>query len=417
MGKPILISGSLAALLAATSLVPAHAEELELWVRSSSGPVLELLADLYNESHDDTVTVIQVVAEQMVPRLGASIAAGAAPDGAVLDLIYVPTFAATGNLQEITDFVQGLPYADALSPSHINLATYEGSIYGVPALPDASIVAYNADLFAQAGIDPETALSSLEGIAEAAAAISTLGDDIYGFFFVGSSGSWLVYDFTPHVWAAGDDILSADGRTATVDTPGMRETLALYNQMWEAGDIHPTSRAGVGNDAVAAFASGNVGVLMTGSYIVNLMTSQYPDIEFGVAPIPGPQGGVSSFAGGDVLTLINGISPEKLAVAESFIEFYMQPDQQVLITQESGMPPRTDLADEAYAQFDPRNLVAYEILAEAKTPYTFASDELFVAPTGPWVNLLHTAIFDGDIEGAIARAQEEFTQILERTNP
>ena len=81
------------------------------------------------------------------------------------------------------------------------------------------------------------------------------------------------------------------------------------------------------------------------------------------------------------------------------------------------MPPRTDVADEAYAQFDPRNLIAYNILAKAKTPYTFASDELFVSRTGPWLNLLNRAIFDGDIDGAITAGQAEFTKILERTNP
>ncbi|MGO8601380.1 hypothetical protein ACDA55_37900, partial [Rhizobium ruizarguesonis] len=46
----------------------------------------------------------------------------------------------------------------------------------------------------------------------------------------------------------------------------------------------------------------------------------------------------------------------------------------------------TDLAAEAYAKFDPRNLVAYYILAKARTPYTFSSDELFVIRTGPFLN-------------------------------
>ncbi|MDB5586449.1 MAG: putative substrate-binding component of transporter [Devosia sp.] len=397
--------------------MPVQAEDLNLWVRTSSAGVLEKLADLYNASHDDKVVITGITAEQMVPKLGASIAAGAAPDGAVLDLIYLPTFAATDSLEDLTDFIDGLPYAAALSPSHIRLATFDGKKYGVPALPDASIIAYNKDLFAKAGLDPEKAPASLAEIAEDAKKITALGNDTYGLFFVASSGSWLVYDFTPHIWAAGADILSEDGRTATIDTPAMRATLAAYNDMWKAGAIHPTSRSGVGNDAVAAFASGKVGVLMTGSYIVNLMTSQYPDVNFGVAAIPGPDGGASSFAGGDTLSLMKGISPEKKAVAESFIDFYMQPEQQVLITKESGMPPRTDLAKEAYGAFDPRNLVAYDILASAKTPYTYASDELFVARTGPWVNLLQSAIFDGKIDEAIAKAQADFTRILDRTNP
>lgn len=406
--------------IAATGLMamsPARAEELNLWVRTSSASVLEKLADLYNAGHDDKVVVTPITAEQMVPKLGTSIAAGAAPDGAVLDLIYLPTFAATDSLEDMTDFIKSLPYADALSPSHIRLATYGGKVYGVPALPDASIIAYNKDLFTAAGLDPEKAPASLAEIAEDAKKVTALGNDTYGLFFVASSGSWLVYDFTPHIWAGEADVLSEDGRAATIDTPAMRATLAAYHDMWTAGSIHPTSRSGAGNDAVAAFASGKVGILMTGSYIVNLLTSQYPDVNFGVAPIPGPEGGASSFAGGDALTLMKGITAEKKAVAESFIDFYMQPEQQVLITAESGMPPRTDLADEAYADFDPRNLIAYDILASARTPYTFASDELFVARTGPWVNLLQTAIFDGDIDGAISAAQEGFTKILERTNP
>lgn len=207
------------------------------------------------------------------------------------------------------------------------------------------------------------------------------------------------------------------GRQATLDTPALRDTVAAYRDMWSSGAIHPTSRSGNGNNAVEAFASGKVGVLMTGSYIVNLLTGRYPDVKFDVAPIPGPKGGQSSFAGGDTLALIKGVGEEKKKVLFDFVDFYMQPEQQVFITRESGMPSRTDLADAAYGQFDGRNLVAYDILARARTPYTFASDELFVSRTGPFVNLIQGAVFGDDVDGAIARAQDEFTKILDRTNP
>jgi multiple sugar transport system substrate-binding protein len=407
----------LAALSLAASTSIASAEEISLWVRTSSAAVLQGLADQYNAAHDDKVIVTPITAEQMVPKLGAAIAGGAPPDGAVLDLIYLPTFAANESLEDITDFVKGLPYADALSPSHIRLATYEDKIYGVPALPDASIIAYNTDLFEKAGLDPKKAPATLEEVAESAKKIHALGNDTYGFYFVANSGSWLIYDFLPHLWAANADILSEDGREATVDTPALRDTFSAYRDMWKAGAIHPTSRSGNGNNAVEAFASGKVGVLMTGSYIVNLLTSKYPDVKFDVAPIPGPKGGVSSFAGGDTLALIKGVSEEKKKVALDFINFYMQPEQQVYITKESGMPPRTDVADQAYAQFDKRNLISYDVLAKAKTPYTFSSDELFVSRTGPFLNLIQSAIFGDDVDGSIKKAQDEFTKILERTNP
>ncbi|MBO9101277.1 MULTISPECIES: ABC transporter substrate-binding protein [unclassified Rhizobium] len=402
-------------LLASTSL--ASAEDITLWVRTSSGAVLQALADHYNASHADKVNVTQITAEQMVPKLGAAIAGGAAPDGAVLDLIYLPTFAAADSLEDISDFVKSAPYASAMSPSHIRLATYNEKVYGVPALPDASIIAYNTDLFTKAGLDPSKPPASLDEIAADAKKITALGNSTYGFYFVANSGSWLIYDFLPHIWAAGADILSVDGKTATVDTPAMRETIAAYRDMWKAGAIHPTSRSGNGNNAVEAFASGKVGILMTGSYIVNLLTSKYPDVKFAVAPIPGPKNGASSFAGGDTLALMKGIAPAKKKVALDFVNFYMQPDQQVFITQESGMPSRTDLAKEAYAKFDPRNLTAYDVLAKARTPYTFSSDELFVSRTGPFVNLIQGAIFGDDVNGSIAKTQDDFTKILKRTNP
>ncbi|MGO7508385.1 ABC transporter substrate-binding protein, partial [Rhizobium johnstonii] len=48
------------ALLAISSL--ASAEEITLWVRTSSGAFLQGLADKYNASHSDKVNVTQITA-------------------------------------------------------------------------------------------------------------------------------------------------------------------------------------------------------------------------------------------------------------------------------------------------------------------------------------------------------------------
>ncbi len=408
----------LAAMFALGALGSAHAEELNLWVRTVSAAPLQKLADLYDKAHPgDKIAVTPITAEQMVPKLGAAIAAGNPPDGAALDLIYTPTFASGGTLEDLTDFIKGLPYFKALSPSHVRLGAYQDHMYGVPFLPDASVVAYNKDLFAKVGLDPNKPPTSFDEIATDAKKITALGNNTYGFYFVANSGSWLAYDFLPEIWAAKADILSDDGLKATIDTPALREVIADYRDMWKAGAIHPTSRSGDGNAAVAAFASGKVGILMTGSYIVNLLHSQYPNVNFGIFPIPGPKGGQSSFAGGDEIVLMKGVSDSKKKLAEDFINFYMQPPQQALITNESGMPPRTDLAQQAFANFDQRNLIAYDMLGHARTPYTFASDQLLVSPTGPLVNLVQGAIFGDDVNGVIAKTQADFTKILDRTNP
>jgi len=121
-----VIAMSLCALMTAAAVGQAQAEDVNLWVRTSSGAVLEALAEQFNATHEDKIIVTQITAEQMVTKLGASIAGGAPPDGVVMDLIYLPTFAATDSLEDITEFVDGLPYADSLSPSHVRLGTFDG---------------------------------------------------------------------------------------------------------------------------------------------------------------------------------------------------------------------------------------------------------------------------------------------------
>ena len=63
------------------------------------------------------------------------------------------------------------------------------------------------------------------------------------------------------------------------------------------------------------------------------------------------------------------------------------------------------------------DFVAYDVLTKARTPYTFSSDELFVSRTGPFLNLIQGTIFGEDVDGTIAKAQADFSRILQRTNP
>ena len=79
MKRKYLAGVSLGLLLAGAAIGEAAAEDLNLWVRTSSGGVLQALADQFNASHDDKVIITQITAEQMVTKLGASIAAGAPP--------------------------------------------------------------------------------------------------------------------------------------------------------------------------------------------------------------------------------------------------------------------------------------------------------------------------------------------------
>jgi multiple sugar transport system substrate-binding protein len=52
-------------------------------------------------------------------------------------------------------------------------------------------------------------------------------------------------------------------------------------------------------------------------------------------------------------------------------------------------------------------------MALGRTPYSVRINDLFNDANGPWLQLLQTAIFDGDVDGAVEEAQSNFERIME----
>lgn len=102
-----------------------------------------------------------------------------------------------------------------------------------------------------------------------------------------------------------------------------------------------------------------------------------------------------------------------VAEAESFISWCLSTNTQLKWFAEQGhIPVRTDLAANAYSTRDPRYLIANTALQRGRDPYTIHYNALFNDPNGPWGALVHQAVFAGQIDQAIAAAQQRFTQIL-----
>jgi multiple sugar transport system substrate-binding protein len=78
----------------------------------------------------------------------------------------------------------------------------------------------------------------------------------------------------------------------------------------------------------------------------------------------------------------------------------------------NNLPLRISLADNKYFKEDPRLAVAASTLSVGHTPYSLVYNDLFNDKNGPWLLMLQTAIFDGDIDGAIEQAQQNFTDIM-----
>lgn len=387
------------------------ADKVEMWVRTGIGEAFKKTVEAYNSSHENQVSMTEVPFSELVQKYATAIAGGQAPDALSMDLIYNPAFAAAGQLEDLTDWAKSLPYFSSLSPSHVKLGTYQDRIYGLPLSVETSVFAWNKDLYKKAGLDPEKAPTTWDEITANAEKIRALGDDNYGFYFSGGGcGGCMIFTFTPLVWGAGADILSADSKTATLDTPEMRKAVDIYRNMVKK-DLVPAGAASDNGANFLTFTSGKIGQQSLGAFAIGSLVTEHPDINFGVTLIPGATGGTSSFAGGDNFVITKGTP--KMAAVKEFLEYIYSEDGQKMMAKYGSLPTRGDIAGKVLQGLDPRLQVGIQAISVAKTPYTLQFNDLINSANGPWASFTNAAIFGEDVDGAFSNAQSEMQSIID----
>ncbi|ARQ11950.1 sugar ABC transporter substrate-binding protein [Rhizobium etli] len=387
------------------------AENVEMWVRSGIGDAFKKVVEAYNSSHENKVVMTEVPFSELVQKYATAIAGGQAPDALSMDLIYNPAFAAAGQLEDLTAWAKSLPYFNSLSPSHVRLGTYRDKIYGLPLSVETSVFAWNKDLYKKAGLDPEKAPASWDEITANAEKIRALGDDTYGFYFSGGGcGGCMIFTFTPLVWGGGADILSADSKTATLDTPQMRKAVDIYRNMVKK-DLVPAGAASDNGTNFLTFTNGKIGQQSLGAFAIGTLVTQHPEINFGVTLIPGVDGKPSSFAGGDNFVITKGT--KKIDAVKEFLEYIYSMDGQKVMAKYGSLPTRGDIADKVLEGLDPRMQVGLKAISVAKTPYTLQFNDLINSANGPWATFTNAAIFGDDVDGAFSSAQSEMQSIID----
>ena len=397
-------------------VVPALAQEpLVFWERTGgNSPMTDRLAAMWNEANPDRpIELTYIPHAEMVPKLAQAIAAGDPPDLMGLDLIYGPQFEAAGQLVDITDLIGDDPNLKTASPGHMAVSTYEGRLYGVPLYADVSALFYNKDLFRQAGLDPEDPPESLAEIADYAAQISALGDDIYGYYLPGSCAGCNIFTVGPLMWASGAKIAPSDADDEPLVGEGIAQVLEWARQMITDGNINPAARSETGETFILQFGTGKIGMMGTGNFNITLAMEQNPDMDFGVTTLPGVEpGSASSFAGGDIVVIPNG--SDRVDDAIDFMKWLLTDEVQIEgYAAVLNMTTRSDMADNEYFRSDERVQNVAEAIAVAQTPYTLKFFELINSPQGPWLQMLQRAYYTDDpIDEIISDAKDQMRAIM-----
>lgn len=370
--------------------------KLTLWTRAPLELQATALVKAYNASHKNQVALTVVPNDDYVTKVGAAAGSGGLPDLFAADIVYVPNWTSQGLFKDITANIDALPEKDTINKGHLAAGTYEGKEFVLPFVLDLSVMMWNKTLYKEAGLDPEKGPTTLAEFQQQAEAVQELDKpDTYGTYFGGNCGGCNVFTWFPMVWASGDEVMNADGTESLLDGDSAKAVYKTWHDLNAAGAIAPGAQDETGATWTAGFQNGQVGVM---PYPATLLPTVAKTVDVGVAPIPGVNGGGSTFIGGDGI----GISKDsaKSDQAWNFLSWLMSKEAQVDVLAAGGTTPsRSDLADNQYSQADPRVAVINEVAAAAdsKTPFAPNFQTAFNATGSPWVTLLRDQVFgDGD---------------------
>jgi multiple sugar transport system substrate-binding protein len=384
-------------------------ETITMWTRAATQTQSERLVKAYNASHKNQVKLTVIPTDNYQARVAAAAGGKNLPDVFASDVIYAPNYTSQGLYLDITDKIDALPFADKLAPAHMRLGTFEDRKYTVPHTLDLSVLFWNKDLYKKAGLDPEKGPTTLKEMAEQARTIrEKIGGKTYGTFFGGNCPGCFVFTFWPSVWAAGGDIMNEDGTESTIDDPNMAETFKIYGDLVRDDVVEPSAKTEAGPTWTGLFPKGNIGVMPMPSTTLGLMPK---DMDIGVTPIPGPDGGESTFVGGDVVGIASTTDNED--AAWDFVAWTLSEEAQVeILAKNKDVVGRTDLANNEYSAADPRVVTINELVAKGETPYSLNFGATYNDPAGPWLKVARDAVFGSDPAAALADGKQSLTDSL-----
>jgi multiple sugar transport system substrate-binding protein len=143
---------------------------------------------------------------------------------------------------------------------------------------------------------------------------------------------------------------------------------------------------------------------------------QMPDndkVKVGVAPIPGPDGGGSTFVGGDSIGI--SATSKQPDAAWDFLSWTVSDEAQVeVLAKNKDVLARPDLANNKYSSADPRVVLINEMVGKGRTPFALNFGQTYNDPNGPWIPVLRDAVLGNDVAKALQEGAPKLTQSLQQ---
>lgn len=203
--------------------------------------------------------------------------------------------------------------------SYLDIGTVDGVAYMAPFQVSFPALFFNKDLMIEAGLDPDDPPTTYSELFEAARALEPVSEGVPLGLPTDTLADWIVQ---AAVQSAGGEFIDADGQAA-FDTPEGREGLALYGVPAAEGLTQVVPY----DDLATIFVTGTTPlVISTVAGTARLAEAVGDGFDWGVVPMPIPDGGQARFpAGGNGWLVLSEDECEQAFAAELVAEM-LSPD-------------------------------------------------------------------------------------------
>ena len=332
----LLITLTLTALL---SVASAQDVTVEFWssLCGSKEAAREDMLSTWAEQHPDITVEHLAVCDiyENNQKVITTLAGGSPPELVSNHYYFIPQYADLGALEPLDACLEeaGIDPASTFLPTTYDLNVFDGQLYGLPLFNTSRVLLYNKDLFEEAGLDPEAPPATWEELVSMAETLTKRSADgaleVSGFLAQDETVSAEITTnmFYQLLWSLGGEIMNEDKTEVVYNSEAGVRALQLYVDLIQTDRVYDIGFGAGTTGGEQPFYRDQAAMIMAGPFDLVFIEQFRPDMDFGVALLPAPEGGapaplIDSFA----LFMMAGAANQGAAC--EFVKFAATPEAQ-----------------------------------------------------------------------------------------
>ena len=311
----------------------------------------------FNATHPNVEVKLQIEAwTGFTDKVQTRIQGNDAPD--ILNDNNFADSAKANLLYPITDVMSPATFASIVPSLAANGKGTDGKQWAAPDIASARILLYNKDLFTKAGVS--TPPKTWDQMLADSKKVAALGNGVSGYGMpMGKEEAQI--ESSLWIWGNKGDWLA--GNDIKANSPANIEAFDEMKAFIDAKATQPNPGASNRQDVADLFNQGKLGMYVTQPGLVADMSKKFPNIKWGLAPVPSKDGATPVALGvTDFILAFNNKDESRKAATKAFLDYFYTPDVYNKWSAATGLLPVTTGAVKLQQAATPANKPFYDAL-------------------------------------------------------